>query len=222
MRYITTNASPLSALRGIADHSWQVRGRCYGMEAADADRLFFPRSRNHKVIAQAKKLCGKCPVKRDCFNYALDNEIRTGLWGGLTEAERRPWHAKISARLDYARVRAALAGRDVQLSKPERDTVIRHAYLRGWSAEHLAYLLQSDLDWMRDRLREAAHDIRDRDRWWDLYDDQNNGDEENYTEEQEDDEEGTDEEEDDRTGAPSPVERHVHTKELIDELGRAA
>ncbi|WP_405735042.1 WhiB family transcriptional regulator [Streptomyces sp. NBC_01537] len=214
MRNITTNDTPSPSLRGIADRSWHVRGLCHGMPAADADELFFPAPRDHEAIAEAKSICGRCPVKKDCFNHALDNEIRHGLWGGLTEAERRPWHAKVNKRLDYSRVRAALQGRDVHLSTPERDTVIRHAYLRGWSAERLAYLLQADLDWIRDLLRQAGHAITDRDRYWDLYDD---------AEATDDDAETSDDKhipEDDET--TSPVPRQVHTQALITALGKAA
>lgn len=107
MRHITTNDTPAPALRGIADHSWHARGLCHGMDPSDADKLFFHAPRNHEAIAEAKSICGWCPVKKDCLNYALDNEIRQGMWGGLTEIERRPWHAEVSKRLDYSRVRAA-------------------------------------------------------------------------------------------------------------------
>ncbi|MFK4222183.1 WhiB family transcriptional regulator [Streptomyces sp. NPDC019890] len=215
MRYITTDDAPPPTLRGIADHSWHVRGLCHGMDAEDAE-LFFPKPRDHEAIAEAKQICGRCPVKKDCFNHALDNTIKDGIWGGLTEAERRPWHAKINKRLDYSRVRAALQGRDVHLSEPERETVTRHAYLRGWSAERLAYLLQVDLDWARDLLRNAAHAIADRDRYWDLYDDEDQDDDTTTT----DNTKATDE--DDSETSSSPVSRQVHTQALITALGKAA
>ncbi|WP_446038027.1 WhiB family transcriptional regulator [Streptomyces sp. SID1121] len=219
MRYITTHDTPTPVLRGIADHSWHVRGLCHGMPAEDADRLFFPKPRAHQAIAEAKSLCGRCPVKKDCFNHALDNELRQGIWGGLTEAERRPWHAKITKRLDYGRVRAALAGRDVHLSTLERETVIRHAYLRGWSAERLAYLLRADLDWMRDLMREAGHAIADRDRYWDLYDN-SDADEDQGQESEPTATDGSAAEDDE--DCASPVVRQVHTQALITALGKAA
>lgn len=205
MRYNTTNDTPRPTLRGIADHSWHTRALCHGMPAKEADELFFPSRRAHAAIAKAKSICGRCPVKKDCFNYALDNDLRTGVWGGLTEKERRPWHANVAKRLDYSRVRAALAGRDVHLSTPERDTVIRHAYLRGWSPEHLAYLLRADLDWIRDLLREAGHAIADRDRYHGLYDDS----------------QSTQDNEDVREAA-SPVPAQVHTHALIGAFRKAA
>ncbi|MET9296591.1 WhiB family transcriptional regulator [Streptomyces sp. NPDC003077] len=209
MRYITTTDTPPPALRGIADHSWHARGLCHGMTPADSDELFFPAPRDHEAIAEAKSICGRCPVKKDCFAYALDNEIRYGLWGGLTEAERRPWHAKVSKRLDYSRVRAAFQGRDIHLSDAEREAVTRHAYVRGWSPQRLAYTLRLDLDWARDLMRKAAHAVDDRDRYWGLYgEDGTTGNERDQDENEE--------------PSTSPVTRQVHTQALITALGKAA
>lgn len=38
---------------------------------------------------RAKQLCAGCPVKTECLAEALDNEIEWGVWGGMTERERR-------------------------------------------------------------------------------------------------------------------------------------
>lgn len=38
---------------------------------------------------QAKKLCAGCPVQTECLAEALDNRIEWGVWGGMTERERR-------------------------------------------------------------------------------------------------------------------------------------
>ncbi|WP_371588850.1 WhiB family transcriptional regulator [Streptomyces virginiae] len=166
MRQITTNTQPVPDLRGIADISWHDRGNCHDLDTAEADRMFFPAPRAHADIAEAKTLCGACPVRQDCFTHAMDNDIRWGLWGGLTEAERKPWRAKVAKRLDYQRVRAALMGRDVHLSAAERDAVTRAAHVRGWSTSRLAYVLGVDFDHARDLLRRAAHAVADRDRYW--------------------------------------------------------
>jgi WhiB family redox-sensing transcriptional regulator len=48
--------------------------------------IFFPES-GPGVIA-AKKICAQCPVKVACLNYALDNEIEHGIWGGTGQRER--------------------------------------------------------------------------------------------------------------------------------------
>jgi WhiB family transcriptional regulator, redox-sensing transcriptional regulator len=37
----------------------------------------------------AKRLCAGCPVRTECLAEALDNEIEWGVWGGMTERERR-------------------------------------------------------------------------------------------------------------------------------------
>ncbi|MGA5556111.1 WhiB family transcriptional regulator [Streptomyces lavendulocolor] len=164
MRHITTHHAPATDLRGIGDTSWQNRGACHGMDPEDADAVFFPLPRDHEAIAEAKELCGWCPVRRDCLNYALENVLKEGIWGGLTEAERRPWHDGLPQRLDYSRVIAFFNGRDVHLTEAERQVVIDHAYVRGWRPDRLAAALQISHKHARDLLRQAANKILDRDR----------------------------------------------------------
>jgi WhiB family transcriptional regulator, redox-sensing transcriptional regulator len=160
LRYITTHDAPASGIRSVGDHSWHARGACHGMDPADADRIFFPTPRAYQAITEAKALCHSCPVRRTCLAAALDTESTTGIWGGLTEAERRRWHTKVHRRLEYARVHAALHGRDVHLSPREREAVVHQAYVRGWPASRLAAVLRVAYDWARDLLHEehlAAH-----------------------------------------------------------------
>lgn len=38
---------------------------------------------------EAKRICNRCEVKAECLAYALDNEERFGVWGGLSERERK-------------------------------------------------------------------------------------------------------------------------------------
>ncbi|MFF8447747.1 WhiB family transcriptional regulator [Streptomyces leeuwenhoekii] len=164
MRHITTHAMPATGLRGIADTSWHARGVCHGMDPEDADAVFFPLPRDYEAIAEAKDLCGLCPVRRDCLNYALENGLKDGIWGGLTEAERRPWHDGLPQRLDYSRVIAFFNGRDVHLTEAERQIIIDHAYVRGWRPDRLAAALQIGHKHARDLLRQAANKVFDRDR----------------------------------------------------------
>ena len=49
--------------------------------------LFFPESGASTAIP--KKLCGVCPVRVQCLDWALANDIRHGVWGGLSDNERR-------------------------------------------------------------------------------------------------------------------------------------
>ncbi len=73
------------------DRSWQLKGLCRGNHSY----LFFPPStterkedrdrREHK----AKAICGVCGVKDECLEFALEIREPYGIWGGLTETERR-------------------------------------------------------------------------------------------------------------------------------------
>ena len=65
----------------------------------DADpEAFFPEKGGS--TREAKRICAACPVRDDCLQYALENDERFGIWGGLSERERR--RAK---RVGPARVR---------------------------------------------------------------------------------------------------------------------
>ncbi|MGW1126387.1 WhiB family transcriptional regulator [Streptomyces sp. NPDC002526] len=164
MRHITTHDAPATGMRGIGDTSWHSRGTCYGMDWEDAEAVFFPGPRDHEEIAEAKELCGWCPVPRECLDFALENGLTEGVWGGLTEAERRPLHDNLHRRLDYRRVVAFFQGRDVHLTEAERQVVVDHAYVRGWLPVRLAAALRISQKHARDLLRQAANKVFDRDR----------------------------------------------------------
>lgn len=54
--------------------------------------LFFPLgpSALGRVEAwAAKQICNRCPVRTDCLDWSIDTRQRTGVWGGMTEDERR-------------------------------------------------------------------------------------------------------------------------------------
>jgi WhiB family transcriptional regulator, redox-sensing transcriptional regulator len=60
-------------------------------QSADPD-LFFPISGTGPALGQAaraKAVCSACPVRCECLRYALDAGPLQGVWGGLTEEERR-------------------------------------------------------------------------------------------------------------------------------------
>jgi WhiB family redox-sensing transcriptional regulator len=62
---------------------WQDQASCLGM---DPD-LFFPE--RGASTREAKAICAACPVRVDCLEYALANAEKFGIWGGLSERERR-------------------------------------------------------------------------------------------------------------------------------------
>ena len=63
--------------------SWRQRAACRGV---DPD-IFYPAS--DEDAEAAKAVCGQCPVRQPCLEYALANRERDGVWGGATERERR-------------------------------------------------------------------------------------------------------------------------------------
>ena len=50
-------------------------------------KLFFPEKGGS--TKDAKRMCGMCPVTEQCLQWALDNGERYGIYGGLSERERR-------------------------------------------------------------------------------------------------------------------------------------
>ena len=65
------------------ERPWVVFAAC---RDADPD-LFFPSSREQE--AAAKSLCAMCPVVRECNSYSFDARESFGIWGGVTEKQRR-------------------------------------------------------------------------------------------------------------------------------------
>lgn len=63
--------------------------------------LFFPAGQSAEFarqIATAKRICARCPVGRQCLNWALDGPETYGIWGGLTEDERRLMRRRVQRR----------------------------------------------------------------------------------------------------------------------------
>ncbi|APX32447.1 transcription factor WhiB [Brachybacterium sp. P6-10-X1] len=63
--------------------SWQERALC----AQTDPEAFFPEKGGS--TREAKKVCVSCEVRAECLEYALENDERFGIWGGLSERERR-------------------------------------------------------------------------------------------------------------------------------------
>lgn len=60
------------------------RARCVETDP----ELFFPELDSLWKVAQAKKICGECPVSEQCLQYAVANRFKEGIWGGLSPTER--------------------------------------------------------------------------------------------------------------------------------------
>ncbi|MFF2078609.1 WhiB family transcriptional regulator [Kitasatospora sp. NPDC058162] len=103
-----------------------------------------------------------CLGDRACLDAALETGDTNGIRGGLTEEEREPLHAKINDRLDYSRVNATLAGRDIHLTKAERRAVVLAGYRQDVPVERLAWLLKITPEHALKLYRETRRAIRHR------------------------------------------------------------
>jgi WhiB family redox-sensing transcriptional regulator len=89
---------------------WTTRASC---RTNDPDELFVQGAAQNR----AKQICLGCPVRTECLADALDNRVEFGVWGGMTERERRAllrrradvksWSALLeTARSDFEQVSA--------------------------------------------------------------------------------------------------------------------
>ncbi len=69
--------------------SWQERALC----AQTDPEAFFPEKGGS--TREAKRVCTGCEVRAECLEYALDNDERFGIWGGLSERERRKLRRRV-------------------------------------------------------------------------------------------------------------------------------
>jgi WhiB family redox-sensing transcriptional regulator len=75
-----------------AEEMWQAKAACRGPNTA----LFFPPSHFERKDdretreSKAKAICSGCDVRKPCLEYAIRSKEQHGIWGGLTEVERRP------------------------------------------------------------------------------------------------------------------------------------
>ena len=63
--------------------AWRAHARCKGIDR----EVFYPVS--DEDSDEAKSICGECPVRLQCLEYAIVARERDGVWGGATEKERR-------------------------------------------------------------------------------------------------------------------------------------
>ena len=86
---------------GAADYTWRDRALC-----RDTDpELFFPVGTTGLALVQidkARQVCGECEVRSECLDFALETNQDSGVWGGLSEEERRVIRRQRAGRARYA------------------------------------------------------------------------------------------------------------------------
>ncbi len=80
MSLVLANSSP----RALAadDRAWTMKALC---RETDPDEMFVRGAKQR----QAAVICRRCPVMQECGAEALDNKVEFGIWGGMTERQRR-------------------------------------------------------------------------------------------------------------------------------------
>jgi WhiB family redox-sensing transcriptional regulator len=90
---------------------WRELAACRGTDL----EVFFPG--RGESAGPARLVCAACPVRQACLDYAITNRIAYGIWGGLTERERR-----------------ALRSGWVRASRQDRDGAVLAAAAAGFTA----------------------------------------------------------------------------------------
>lgn len=81
LAYLVDDAEALGA-------AWRQSAACKGLDPA----MFFPA--RGEAAAEAKALCATCPVREACLEYALVGGEAFGVWGGLSERQRKTIRAR--------------------------------------------------------------------------------------------------------------------------------
>lgn len=81
--HLSVVPNDFDALFDEVDETWQDRALC----AQTDPEAFFPEKGGS--TREAKRICSGCEVKAECLEYALHKDERFGIWGGLSERERR-------------------------------------------------------------------------------------------------------------------------------------
>jgi WhiB family transcriptional regulator, redox-sensing transcriptional regulator len=75
----------------LTEKNWRLRAACQSIDP----ELFFPVSSAGKSLEQveeARAVCARCLVRRQCLAFALRTRQAHGIWGGLTAQERGQQH----------------------------------------------------------------------------------------------------------------------------------
>jgi len=99
-----------------SDPAWMAAAACRGL----TPNLFHPEPGDSRVTLHAKQVCAECPVADACLQYALDNGMDDGVWGGKTPGERRPRNRRnIDIRVYPIREHGVSAGYGAHLRRRE-------------------------------------------------------------------------------------------------------
>ncbi|WP_327302196.1 WhiB family transcriptional regulator [Streptomyces sp. NBC_01298] len=101
------------------DDAWSERALC---RTADPEELFVEGAAQNR----AKAICTGCPVRTECLAHALDNSIEHGVWGGMTERERRSLLRRRPLVTSWRRL--------LEAARSEHQRTVRSDDEQPWSA----------------------------------------------------------------------------------------
>jgi transcription factor WhiB len=97
--------------------------------------LWFPKGHEGPwqiTIADAKSICGRCPTQDACLQYALDESVNYGIFGGLTEKERHNLRRRNQRAEDREEIQRARQPRTLHSVWEARTTPLADGHL-GWT-----------------------------------------------------------------------------------------
>lgn len=133
-------AHGLAALGGaIQDEDWMKRAACKteSRSGRDGDKWFPGRGGKWAKPDDGKAVCDRCPVKKDCLDYALRYRIKDGTWGGVPEKELRVMINKRKPEDERQKGRRKLT--------EEQVLNIRREYAKGANLRQLADRYKVDM-----------------------------------------------------------------------------
>jgi WhiB family redox-sensing transcriptional regulator len=74
------------------DLPWKVDGACFGPGYTPED--FYPSPSDETAVWRAQRVCASCPVRIRCRDHALTRPEPFGIWGGLSEEDRKRLHRR--------------------------------------------------------------------------------------------------------------------------------
>lgn len=124
---------------------WRHKAAC----KTEDPELFFPIGNSGPAllqISEAKAVCRRCPVASSCLTYALESGQDAGVWGGMSEDERRSLKRRTSKKADAGAkarpcdesglstdVELYIAGALRRPGDAVRLAAVRHLLALGWS-----------------------------------------------------------------------------------------
>jgi WhiB family redox-sensing transcriptional regulator len=99
-----TPVTALDDLFGLNRQAWQDQAAC--RDTDNPDLFFAEHPGANKSTYEAKKICRECPVRIDCLEYAITNNERYGIWGGVSPGAMKV-HRRLNPRLRHAQICSA-------------------------------------------------------------------------------------------------------------------